>query len=379
MLPSNHVKDLTNQVFGKLTVTKFSHVKKRGNHFITYWECKCCCGKTKIISGSNLKTGNTKSCGHFRFKWKNQRKIKANGFELSKSKQIVRRELAKIFNEHLKNREKVKTNTYVFLPGARFLFERLLANGAPISKCGQKIRFHFYEKEFNIFNSWTEQNKNYNYIVKKFKRKKIHFNSFQTKFKPNSFIYDGGWIDLCAAAIPPIYRLIEETILGNAINIGRGLFAFTVDETGIRIAPDQRVKFNEELINKLNEKVLTETNNNSSIRLIYNKKYINTNSILSRKMRTFAFEIVSKESLNKRVPKIDFPKNSASIRIQQSTNTERKEIMNNNNPVYNDIVKLIKKHSNFSAQELSNMLGGTKFKVPVQIIAGWKRAATVRG
>jgi hypothetical protein len=54
--------DLTNEVFGRLTVTKFSFCKNN----CRYWECLCICGKLKIIMQNNLKTGHTRSCGCIR-------------------------------------------------------------------------------------------------------------------------------------------------------------------------------------------------------------------------------------------------------------------------------------------------------------------------
>ena len=53
-------KDLTGQVFGKLTVVNFAGRDKRG---ILTWLCKCECGNEKTLTGSNLTTGSTKSCG----------------------------------------------------------------------------------------------------------------------------------------------------------------------------------------------------------------------------------------------------------------------------------------------------------------------------
>lgn len=55
-------KDLSGTTFGRLTVVKRSFPdgksKKR-----TYWECKCTCGKTKVINGCSLVSKATVSCG----------------------------------------------------------------------------------------------------------------------------------------------------------------------------------------------------------------------------------------------------------------------------------------------------------------------------
>ncbi|MFT8476623.1 MAG: hypothetical protein ABF682_04360 [Liquorilactobacillus sp.] len=52
--------DLTGKRFGKLTVIEKSGPNKSGN---IKWVCKCDCGNTKIVNGSHLRSGHTKSCG----------------------------------------------------------------------------------------------------------------------------------------------------------------------------------------------------------------------------------------------------------------------------------------------------------------------------
>ena len=51
--------DLTGKRFGKLIVIK----KEKPKNKHTMWLCKCDCGKEKIVCGSELKRGTTKSCG----------------------------------------------------------------------------------------------------------------------------------------------------------------------------------------------------------------------------------------------------------------------------------------------------------------------------
>lgn len=48
--------DLKNSRFGKLTVLEPAPTKG-------WWKTKCDCGNTKIVRGSSLTTGNTRSCG----------------------------------------------------------------------------------------------------------------------------------------------------------------------------------------------------------------------------------------------------------------------------------------------------------------------------
>ena len=54
--------NLIGQRFGMLVVTALSH---RENHGIYKWHCKCDCGNESIASTSNLRNGNTTSCGCF--------------------------------------------------------------------------------------------------------------------------------------------------------------------------------------------------------------------------------------------------------------------------------------------------------------------------
>lgn len=52
--------DITEQKFGELTVIRFAYPDKHGR---SMWECQCSCGCKIIVSGNNLRTGHTKSCG----------------------------------------------------------------------------------------------------------------------------------------------------------------------------------------------------------------------------------------------------------------------------------------------------------------------------
>lgn len=52
--------DLTDKVFGRLTVLEFAE-RAKDHHAL--WLCQCSCGNTKVISGNSLQQGRTKSCG----------------------------------------------------------------------------------------------------------------------------------------------------------------------------------------------------------------------------------------------------------------------------------------------------------------------------
>lgn len=62
--------DLTGQKFGRLVVLERVENDKRGN---SRWLCKCKCKNEIIVSGYNLKSGHTKSCGCLRKELTTQR------------------------------------------------------------------------------------------------------------------------------------------------------------------------------------------------------------------------------------------------------------------------------------------------------------------
>ena len=53
-------KDKTGMRFGKLTVIEYAGSNAKQH---SLWLCKCECGKTTIVRGGNLTSGNTTSCG----------------------------------------------------------------------------------------------------------------------------------------------------------------------------------------------------------------------------------------------------------------------------------------------------------------------------
>lgn len=60
--------DLTGMKFNRLTVIKLHERTEKRKYM---WLCKCDCGNEKIVLGSHLKSGHTKSCGCY-----NREKIK---------------------------------------------------------------------------------------------------------------------------------------------------------------------------------------------------------------------------------------------------------------------------------------------------------------
>jgi hypothetical protein len=54
--------DLTGRCFGRWTVISRAPNRRR-SHPITYWLCRCVCGREKEVPGTNLTRGLSKSCG----------------------------------------------------------------------------------------------------------------------------------------------------------------------------------------------------------------------------------------------------------------------------------------------------------------------------
>ncbi len=53
--------DLTGQRFGRLVVIRRDETAPRGAGL--HWVCRCDCGREMVARGSNLRGGNTRSCG----------------------------------------------------------------------------------------------------------------------------------------------------------------------------------------------------------------------------------------------------------------------------------------------------------------------------
>jgi len=75
-MPKNNKKELKEgEKFNNLTVIKLNHQDKRWRkHYL----CKCDCGKEKVVQGSLLTSGNTKSCGCLPKKIKSEKRLKEN-------------------------------------------------------------------------------------------------------------------------------------------------------------------------------------------------------------------------------------------------------------------------------------------------------------
>lgn len=55
--------DLSNTRFGRLVVKSFVRSARSGRAYTYIWLCSCDCGEVLEVHASNLRTGNTQSCG----------------------------------------------------------------------------------------------------------------------------------------------------------------------------------------------------------------------------------------------------------------------------------------------------------------------------
>lgn len=60
------VVDISGQVFGRLTVLARSGSSKQG----ALWSCQCSCGKSAVVAGKVLRSGNSTSCGCLNEEWR---------------------------------------------------------------------------------------------------------------------------------------------------------------------------------------------------------------------------------------------------------------------------------------------------------------------
>lgn len=68
-------RDLSNQRFGRWVVLGFGRFKVDAcGRYRPFWECRCDCGKERLVSGQSLTRGVSNSCGCV------QRRVRSHGF-----------------------------------------------------------------------------------------------------------------------------------------------------------------------------------------------------------------------------------------------------------------------------------------------------------
>lgn len=61
----NNPEDRVGEVYGRLTITSYSHTKELGKNKKRYFNCVCVCGKTTTSALADLRVGKVNSCGCF--------------------------------------------------------------------------------------------------------------------------------------------------------------------------------------------------------------------------------------------------------------------------------------------------------------------------
>ncbi len=72
------IHDLTGMKFGRLQVVSYNPGTRR---IPAKWECRCDCGRTVFVTGGNLRSGNTTSCGCLKSELVTSHNLKHGGSE----------------------------------------------------------------------------------------------------------------------------------------------------------------------------------------------------------------------------------------------------------------------------------------------------------
>lgn len=96
--------DLTGRKFGRLTVVERQPNQGRK----TMWLCRCDCGNETVISGSNLTSGNTKSCGCYHTERLHQDTVKENRYNFTNEYGIGYTSKGEEFYFDLEDYDKIK-------------------------------------------------------------------------------------------------------------------------------------------------------------------------------------------------------------------------------------------------------------------------------
>lgn len=133
------IKNITGQKFTRLTVLRYlgkDPVTSRYN-----WECKCDCGKIKVVHKQHLIKGKTKSCGCYQKDMLVQRgKDKTASFD---SINIGRRTILKMYKTSARHR-KLKWNLEDSVAFEMFLKNCYYCNSEPSTKIQRKTHYTAY-------------------------------------------------------------------------------------------------------------------------------------------------------------------------------------------------------------------------------------------
>lgn len=68
-------KDISGQIFGRLTALSINQEETNNHAHGTYWNCLCLCGNKTIVYLGNLTSGKQKSCGCLQKENRHKKKI----------------------------------------------------------------------------------------------------------------------------------------------------------------------------------------------------------------------------------------------------------------------------------------------------------------
>lgn len=66
-------RNLVGHTFNKLTALRFDH---KGRHGLSFYLFRCDCGEEKVLCGTDVSKGSTKSCGCYRSKYNSENHMK---------------------------------------------------------------------------------------------------------------------------------------------------------------------------------------------------------------------------------------------------------------------------------------------------------------
>lgn len=150
---NNNIKDITNQTFGELTAIKPTN--KRTNNKDVVWLCYCSCGNFCEVSGHDLRTGNTKSCGCKR----------NNSFGENKIEYILLKNNITFIKEYTENECRYPNTKYLarfdfYLPDYNTLLEYDGKQHFLIGKghFDNPNKFKSTQEHDNFKNNWAKEN-----------------------------------------------------------------------------------------------------------------------------------------------------------------------------------------------------------------------------
>ena len=107
----SHREDLTNQVFGELTVLCLDVEKtKNTDNYHSYWVCRCSYGNIIYPNSNQLKSGHTKTCGDRSIHYTGENNPSWKGGVTSESDQIRQSRYYKDYREAVLKKDNYDTN-----------------------------------------------------------------------------------------------------------------------------------------------------------------------------------------------------------------------------------------------------------------------------